>query len=100
MSLEGKEHIVPWGYSLGCNTLCVNPSIKWDIYIMCLLLQVFDFLGEAFHFSQDLFGRAYGRFIITLLSFANYLPSGSSTPSSHEMRDTIFLGQYTRKPKR
>jgi len=64
---------------------------------MCLLLQVFDFLGEAFHFSQDLFERASGRFIIMLLSFANYLPSGPSAPSSHEMRDNPFLDEYTLK---
>jgi hypothetical protein len=72
--LKGEVHIVPWGYSLACNVLCVNPSIKWDIYVMCLLLQVFDFLGEAFHCSQDLFGQAFGRFIIRLLSFASYKP--------------------------
>ena len=75
-ALKGEEHIVPWGYSLACNTLCVNPSIKWDIYIMCLLLQAFDFLGEAFHFSQDLFGREYGRFILRLLSVVSRIPPG------------------------
>jgi hypothetical protein len=43
---------------------------------MCLLLHVFDFLGEAFHFSRNLFGRAFGRFIIKLLSFASHKPLG------------------------
>jgi hypothetical protein len=37
---------------------------KWGhVYNVIFLLQVFDFLGEAFHCSQDLFGRASGRFI-------------------------------------
>jgi hypothetical protein len=90
--LKGEVHIVPWGYSLACSALCVNPSIKWDIYVICFLFQVFDFLGEAFHCSQDLFGRASGRFIIRLLSFSSYLPSGPSSPSSHEMRGNPFLG--------
>jgi hypothetical protein len=50
---------------------------KWrHLYNVNLLLQVFDFLGEAFHCSQDLFGRASRRFIIKLLSFASHKPLG------------------------
>ena len=75
--LKGEVHIVPWGYSLACNALCVNPSIKWDIYVMCLFLQVFDFLGEVFHCSQDLFERASGRFIFqALIFFLTIIPLG------------------------
>jgi hypothetical protein len=74
---------------------------KWGhLYNVNLLLQVFDFLGEVFHCSQDLFGRASGRFISRILSFSIYLPSGPSTPSSHEMRDNPFLGQYTQKSQK
>jgi hypothetical protein len=61
--------------------------------MLCVLfLQVFDILGEEFHFSQNLFGRASGKFIIRILSFSNHLPFGPSSPSSHEMRDNPFLG--------
>jgi hypothetical protein len=43
---------------------------KWGhLYNVIFLFQVFDFLGEAFHFSQDLFGKSSGRFIIRTLSF-------------------------------
>jgi hypothetical protein len=35
--------------------------------------------------------------MIWILSFSNYIPSGPLSPSSHEMRDDPFLGQYTRK---
>jgi hypothetical protein len=69
---------------------------RWEhLYNVNFLLQFFDFLGEAFHCSQDLFGRASGRFINRLLSFASYLPYGPSAPSSHKMRDNRFLSQYT-----
>jgi hypothetical protein len=71
---------------------------KWGhLYNVNLLLQVFDFLGEVFHFSQDLFKREYGSFIRRILSFSRYLPSSPLAPSSHEMRDNPFLGQYTQK---
>jgi hypothetical protein len=50
--------------------MSVHTSTSGDIYIIiCFLLQVFDFLGEVFHFSQDLFGRASGRFIIIFYLF-------------------------------
>jgi hypothetical protein len=44
--------------------------------MLCLFSQVFDFLGEYFHFSQDLFGKSSGRFIIMILSFTGYKPLG------------------------
>jgi hypothetical protein len=50
---------------------------KWGhLYNVIFLLQVYDFLGEALHCSQDLFGRASGRFIIRLLSFSSHKPLG------------------------
>jgi hypothetical protein len=54
---------------------------------------------EAFHFFLGgSLGEAYGRFIyIGFYILPNNNPSGSSTPSSHRMRDNPFLGQYTLK---
>jgi hypothetical protein len=74
--LKGEVHMVPWGYSLSCNTPCVNPSTSGTFIIMCFLLKVFDFPGEAFHCSQDLFGRASGRFIIGFYLFLATFPLG------------------------
>jgi hypothetical protein len=39
-----------------------------------LLLQVFDFLRKAFHYSQDLFGWASGRLIIWFYLFPATFP--------------------------
>jgi hypothetical protein len=64
-------------------------------------LKEFDFsLGEEFHCSQYLFGKKYGRFISSVLSFSSYLPSRPSSLSSHEMSDNPFLGQYTQKSQK
>jgi hypothetical protein len=74
---------------------------KWGhLYNVNFLFQVFDCLGEEFNFSQDLFGKASGRFLSMILYFSNYLAYGRLAPSSHEMRDNTFLDQYTRKSKK
>jgi hypothetical protein len=50
---------------------------KWGhLYNVNFLLQVFDLLGESFHFSEYLFGQASGRFIINFLSFSFHNPLG------------------------
>jgi hypothetical protein len=68
---------VPYARKERDTCMSVHTSTSGDIYIMLiLLLQVFDFLGEAFHCSQDLFGRASGRFIIRILSFSSHKPLG------------------------
>jgi hypothetical protein len=50
---------------------------KWGhLYNVNMFLQVLDFLGEAFHCSQELFGKESRRFIIKLLSFSSHKPLG------------------------
>jgi hypothetical protein len=57
--------------------MSVHTSTSGDIYItlICFCRSLI-FLGEDFHCSQDLFGRAYGRFIIRILSFSSHKPLG------------------------
>jgi hypothetical protein len=52
--MQGKK-----GTPHGCTHLK-----KWGhVYNVILLLRVFDFLGESFYFSQNIFGRTSRRFV-------------------------------------
>jgi hypothetical protein len=62
MSLERRGTQSAIGVKKTLVTHLCRSLNKWDIFIyVYFLLQVFDLLGETFHCSQDLFGRAYGR---------------------------------------
>jgi hypothetical protein len=60
------------GHCMSVHTSTSGMSIQCEFF----LLQVFDFLGETFHFSQDHFAQASRRFIIRLYLFPSTSPLG------------------------
>jgi hypothetical protein len=77
-----------------------STLVGMNISLHLLILRVPYFSYEKHFIALGIPRRASRRFIIWVLSFASYIPSEPSAPSSHEMRYYPFLCQCTQKSQK